>query len=118
MKLFKRLRNNKGFIGTSIAIGTALGVGGAGLAAGLTGGAVLGAAGLGIGSLLTGFGGSSTPQLPALPAPPSQAAADAKSRTDAVAEQRTKLRGSKTNLTGADNLLSVGQTTGKTLLGG
>lgn len=124
MKLFKNNRNgkfpfnNKGFVATSIAVGTAIGIGGAGLAAGLGGAAVLGAAAFGVGSLLTGGGKSSVQAPAALPAAPSQQQAETQSRGKAVEEQRTKLRGSRTTKTSPQGLLSLKETTGKTLLGG
>jgi hypothetical protein len=74
--------------------------------------------GLAIGGLAKGlFSSPDTPSLPALPAAPSQAGAEKASRAEAVAEQRAKLRGSKTNLTGGSLLAPLGPTTQKTLLG-
>lgn len=64
------------------------------------------------------FKSPDTPSAPsALPTAPTQAAATEKSRADAVAEQRERLRGSKTTLTSPQGLLAPVQVTGKTLLG-
>jgi hypothetical protein len=122
----KKMKCKGGFIGTSIAIGSAiLGgtlaggaalTGAAALGAGLVGGATLLAGGLAIGSLAKGvFGGGGDVGSPAgLPASPSFEEAQGTS----LEEQRDNLRGkSKTNLSSNNLLTTEGNTSQKTLLG-
>lgn len=96
-------------------------------AATIIGGATLLAGGLGIAALAKGVFGK-PPKAPSVPSltqalgaqptvGPTQAQAEKKSRTVALAEQRERLRGSKTILTSPQGLLSPIQVTGKTLLG-
>ena len=121
-----RLGNNKGFIASAIAaissalvgIGTAVGVGGAGLAAGLTGAALVGTAAVGVGSLLTGGGAGGTPDFQA---PPVQSAANIIAQSEQAAEEKRKdtirAKRRKTVLTGPTGIFEEAETAQKTLLG-
>lgn len=125
--LRKRLSNNKGLVGTSIAIGSAvLGgtlaggaalTGAAALGAGLVGGATLLTAGLGVAQLAGGLfgGGQDSFQSPgALPAAPTFEEAQGTS----LEEQRENLRRkSQTTLTDPNLLETAQPTEKKTLLG-
>ena len=105
------------------AVATGLGAAAGGTAATLISAATVGGLGFGLAkvgtSLFKGLTSSpSSPGLQPLPAGPSTADAAKTSRAEAVDEQRSRLRGSATTLTGPSSLLAtVGQSTGKTLLG-
>ena len=90
-----------------------------GFAASLVGTAVVAGGGLalaGLGKSVFGSG-SNLPDQAGITAPSTKAAQET-SRADAVEEQRSRLRGSKTILTSPGGLLAqAGQSTGKTLLG-
>lgn len=113
-------------IATSIAVGTALGVGGAGLAAGLVGGTVLatavGGAAAGIYGLAGGFSKKQLtydPQAPAGTAA-SKEVAEAKAKEEVLNKRRllADQAGTNTVLTGPMGLSDKAQTEKKTLLGG
>ncbi len=81
--------------------------------------ATIGTIGVGAGGFLLSqmFKSPDTPSLPAAPTAPSAAEATELSRTESLAEQREKLRGSKTTLTSSQGLLTAVDPTAKTLLG-
>jgi hypothetical protein len=117
------LGNNHGFAGTIaalIAIGGAVGVGGAGVAAGLAGAAIAGSAAFGLGSLLTA-GSRGGPSNLTLPAPQTQSAESLLASSNQAAEDKRKdiLRAKrrKTVLTGPTGLFEEADTAKKTLLG-
>jgi len=98
----KEMQRRGFFVSTAIAIGTAVGIGGAGFAAGAVGYGLLGAAAYGatkaVGAIAGGQQGSGVPALPGLPAPPSRdsAIADAKAGT---AKKRASIARNKSTYT-------------------
>lgn len=131
-RLLKPLCNEHGFVATTaalVSIGTAVGVGGAGLAAGLTGAAIVGAAAYGATTLLTGgMGGPQQQQASFQPSAAQQQAIQApvptaqetvqKAEAEATAERKKVLaRRSKTVLTGPAGVFGEADTAKKTLLG-
>lgn len=123
-RLPKMLRNNHGFAGTIaalIAIGGAVGVGGAGLAAGLTGAAIAGTAAFGATSLLTNAIGGGGQQLSEIPQAQTQSASDIIASSNSAAEDQRKdiLRAKRRNtvLTGPTGIFEEADTAKKTLLG-
>ena len=112
-----------GLISSMIAIGTALGVGGAGMAAGLTGALVTGSALYGAGTLLTNAtrGPDNSAMYDKMSAATGNTADSiiAQSQAAAAEERKDLIRSKrrKTVLTGPTGLFEEADTAQKTLLG-